>query len=57
MNVYRVDAQGDTVYVRAADGRDVPRVLTKHFGFLPGSAYDARKINDDELPAGEEVLE
>jgi hypothetical protein len=56
--LFKVTAQGDTIYVRTqGDGRDVPAVMAKHFGAIPAGIYNAKAIEESELPAGEEVLE
>jgi len=56
--LFKVTSQGDVVYVRTqGDGRDVPAILAKHFGAIPAGVYDAKHIEESELPADEEVLE
>lgn len=55
--IFKVQSQGDTVYVRADDARDVPKKMSKHFGLIPGSAYDAVAIEEDDVPQHEEILE
>lgn len=53
--LFKVEAQGDTVYVRCDDGRDVPDILRKWMGNIPEGLYEVTKV--DRLPAGEEALE
>lgn len=55
--IFKVQAQGDTIYLRANSKDAVPALLKKYFGFIPGSAYDVSSIEEYEVPANEEVLE
>lgn len=57
MQLFKVEAYGDTIYVRTFDHEDVEEVLGRHFGYLPGTFYDSTPISDSDLPAGEEVYE
>lgn len=55
MSYFRVEAHGDTVYVKCDDGRDVPDVLRKFLGYIPEGEYEVTQVA--KLPAGEEALE
>ena len=53
--LFKVEAHGDTVYVRCDDARDVPDVLQRWMGPIPRGEYDVSEAK--ALPAGETVLE
>lgn len=53
--LFKVEAEGDVLYIKADDGRDVPDIVRKWMGPIPEGVYEVTQI--DKLPAGVEVLE
>lgn len=54
LKIFKVDAQNDTVYVRAKDAESAYNKIVKVFGFIPESLMTLTEIK--KLPKGETLL-
>jgi hypothetical protein len=54
MKIFKVEAQGDTLYIRANHQSDALRQLEEFSGPIPSSLLTWSEI--DKLPKGEELL-
>ena len=54
MKIFKVEAQGDTLYIQAKDQSDALRQLEEFVGPIPSSLLTWTEIA--ELPSGEEFL-
>lgn len=54
MQIYKVEAEGDTVYVRGETIDEAERKFENAFGFIPKKLVTWTKV--DELPQGEEFV-
>ena len=54
MAIYKIEAEGDTVYVEADNEAAANKKLVKSMGFIPRSLLKFTVV--DALPAGEEFL-
>jgi hypothetical protein len=54
MKIFKVEAQGDTLYIRANHQSDALRQLEEFSGPIPASLLKWSEV--DKLPSGEEFL-
>ncbi len=54
--VFKIEAEGDEIYVRAANESAAKMVMTMHFGGIPDELLTLTEILS-ALPPGTEVLE
>lgn len=54
MSIYKIEAEGDTVYLKADNEQAAKDKLTKLFGWVPESLLTITKVS--KLPKGEKFL-
>jgi hypothetical protein len=56
MKFFKIEAQGDKVFIKAQDEAAAKEVLTENIGPIPSSLLTVTEITEGDLPDGDEWL-